>query len=303
MAANVKAAYYQAQAQEEFLNGLKKISSVNSLSSELARRQYEAGNISDLELLTQEAGSTQTQGDVKRAQGEVLSARAKLNRLMGLSDSEGNWTLAGSLPSLPHSDPSRSETMALALAQRQDLAAAHLHIAAVSDALSIKRGTRLIPVLNVGVDTERENGGSHITGPTLEMELPVFNWGTAKIKKLEAELRQAQSEAEALEADVRNDVEMAHAALRSAREVYSFQAGTLVPQREKILQETLLHYNAMQKSPAELLMAKSEEQKAQKERIEALRDYWIAHTELERAAGGSLMRRRAPQTPQPKSKP
>ena len=176
----------------------------------------------------------------------------------------------------------------MALRQRQDLAAAREHVAAVEQALGLKRKTRLVPGLNLGVDTEREVEGTHLTGPTLDVEIPLFNWGRASMKKLEAELRQAQANAQALEAEVRNDVEAAHAVLVGARDTAAHLSGVLLPQRQRILKETLLHYNAMQKSNFELLLAKEEEQRAGQEMIEALRDYWVARADLEKAAGGSL---------------
>ena len=71
--------------------------------------------------------------------------------------------------------------------------------------------------------------------------------------------------------------------------------GVLLPQRQRILKETLLHYNAMQKSNFELLLAKEEEQRAAQEMIEALRDYWIARADLEKAAGGPLTPKSASQ--------
>lgn len=62
----------------------------------------------------------------------------------------------------------------------------------------------------------------------------------------------------------------------------------LLPQRQRILHETLLQYNAMQKSNYELLLAKERDQQEEQAAIEALRDYWIARAELERAVGGRL---------------
>ena len=54
-----------------------------------------------------------------------------------------------------------------------------------------------------------------------------------------------------------------------------------------MLSETLLQYNAMQKSNFELLLAKEREQQEEQFAIEALRDYWIARARLETALGGS----------------
>jgi cobalt-zinc-cadmium efflux system outer membrane protein len=44
----------------------------------------------------------------------------------------------------------------------------------------------------------------------------------------------------------------------------------------------------MQITPFQLLQAKQEEVKAGADSIEALRDYWIARAELEKAVGGPL---------------
>lgn len=288
VAAETKEAFYEVQAQEQFSRKLQTIAEVNDATAELAKRVHDAGNINDLELLTQQTGAAQTQFDIKRAKGASAGARAKLNRLMGLSDVGGRWRVAGDLPSLPSTDPSLSRSVELALKQRQDLAAACEHAAGVEQALKLKQKTRLVPGLNVGVDTEREVDGVHLTGPTLDVEVPLFNWGRAGVKKLEAELRQALATNEATEAEVRNDVEAAHAALLSAREAAAHVQGTLLPQRQRILKETLLHYNAMQKSNFELLLATQEEQRAEQEAIEALRDYWKARADLEKAVGGSL---------------
>jgi cobalt-zinc-cadmium efflux system outer membrane protein len=288
MAAHTKAAFYTVQADAQFLQKLQLIAEVHDATADLAKRLKDAGNINELELLTQQTGAQQGAVDLKRAEGELAAARAKLNRLLGLADARTNWKVVPALPNLPEQDPALGKTESLAIARRQDLAAAREHLAAVGAAVEVKRKTRFIPGLNVGIDTERESAGGHLTGPTVDLELPVFNWGKADLLQLQAEQRQMQAETEALENEVRNDVQSAHAAMRAARNVCEYQQTTLLPQRQRILSETLLHYNAMQKSNFELLLAKSEEQRAEQESIEALRDYWLARTELEQAAGGIL---------------
>ena len=289
LAADTKAAWFTLLAGEQQLRKLRDIAAVNESVSDFAQRVHEAGNISDLELMELQVGYQQVQADMKRARAEVEAHRAKLNRLLGLDGSQARWTLALSeLPALPSGEPSFAQAEAIALSQRQDLLAAKANTAAVEAALALKRGTRLVPGLNLGVDTERETDGTHFTGPEVQMELPLFNWGRASVRKLEGQVRKARAEAEAIESEVRNDVAAGHAALRLAREAAAYQNTSLLPQRRRILNETLLHYNAMQKSGIALLRAKDEEQRAEKDAIESLRDYWLARGELEKAAGGSL---------------
>jgi len=59
-------------------------------------------------------------------------------------------------------------------------------------------------------------------------------------------------------------------------------------EREKILELALRHYNAMLKSPFDLLLAKQNEISAERGYIDAVREYWIARADLERAVGGRL---------------
>ncbi len=289
LAAETRGAWFTLLASEQQLAKLKDIAGVNETMSDFASRTHDAGNINDLELLEMQVGYRQAQADIKRASADVASNRAKLNRLLGLNGSQAGWTLARSeLPSLPEADPSLAKAEAVALAQRQDLAAAKAHLSVMETMLTAKKKTRLIPGLNLGADTEHESGGGQLTGPTLEMELPLFNRGKASIAKLEAESRQANDEVEAIESEIRNDVAASHTAMRLARDAADFQSSTLLPQRREILKQTLLHYNAMQKSNIALLRVKEDEQHAEKEAIDSLRDYWLARAELEKAVGGNL---------------
>lgn len=97
-----------------------------------------------------------------------------------------------------------------------------------------------------------------------------------------------------MEDDVRSQVREALAALVAARGAAEFAKGKLLPNQQEILRETLLHYNAMQKSNFELLAAKERELRAERSAVEALRDYWLARVALERAVGGRVDGKAAP---------
>jgi cobalt-zinc-cadmium efflux system outer membrane protein len=289
LAAETKSAWFTLLASEQQVRKLQDIAGVNESIADFGKRVHDAGNINNLELMELQVSHQQVQADIRRARIEVAANRAKLSRLMGLSGAGTQWRLASNeLPALPSSDPSMTRAEVAALARRQDIAAAKANVDAIAGALSMKRKTRFIPGVEFGVDTERDVDGTQQTGPEFRIALPLFNWGRASVRKLEGELRQAQAQVEAVEAEVRNDVAASHAALRLAREAVSYQTSVLVPQRQNILKETLLQYNAMQKSNIMLLRAKEEEQRAQKDAIETLRDYWLARVELEKAVGGSL---------------
>ncbi|HWB96067.1 MAG TPA: TolC family protein [Bryobacteraceae bacterium] len=289
LAAQVKSAAYTLEARQQLRARVETIASANDLAADLARRQYDAGNINQLDLAMQQASAQESRLELMRTDAQIQSDREAINRLLGLSGAETDWKMAGEMPYLPDAEAPLANLEQSAIGQRLDLAVAKAQVALAQTAFDLKRKTRLLPgTVNLGVDTERNPDGSRVTGPQLEIGLPIFDQGQADMARLGAELRRAQDNYEALSAEVGSEVRAARNALLAARAAAEFYDKTLLPQRELIVHQTLLNYNAMQKNTYELLMAKEQEQTAEREGIEAIRDYWVARVQLERALGGSL---------------
>src|ERR1022692_1008112 len=288
LAADTQTAFYDLQAQTELVDRLNTILEINAAASDLAQRQFDAGNINELELHNQQAPSIQSQLNLMKAKAEVQAGREHLNRLLGLSGDQINWQIVNELPSLPENELPLENLESLAVSQRLDLAASRSQEEAIAAALRLKQRTRFIPGATIGVDTERTPDGQRVTGPTLALEIPIFDQGQPAIAKLAAEFQQAKENYAAKEINVRSEVREARAALLATREAVEYSQKNLLPLRKQILGETLLHYNAMQKNSYDLLAAKDREQNAEQVNVEALRDYWLARVELERAAGGRL---------------
>jgi cobalt-zinc-cadmium efflux system outer membrane protein len=73
-----------------------------------------------------------------------------------------------------------------------------------------------------------------------------------------------------------------------ARTTIEHYAHGLVPLRERIVALSQAHYNAMLLGVYQLLQAKEQEIATYSEYIEAVRDYFIARADLERAIGTRL---------------
>lgn len=289
LVAEVRRAGYEVLAQQELRRRLEVIGEINAASADVARRQFEAGNIPRLELVQLQASAQQTQVEQARADAEIRVAQERLNQLLGLASEQTGWKMAPVLPPLPASDDLPGDLEAVAEEQRLDLAALRAEAVLSQNAFNLKRRTRLLPgEVNLGLDTERESDGGRLSGPRIAVELPLFDQGQPELARLAAELRQVQDRTEALSADIGSDVRTAREMLRASRQAAEFYLNTLLPQRRSILRESLLHYNAMQKSVYELLAAKEQQQVTERQSIEALRDYWLARTELERAVGRLL---------------
>ena len=132
------------------------------------------------------------------------------------------------------------------------------------------------------------DASKRVTGPTLKLELPIFNQGQGRIARREAELRQAERRLEAEAIDIRAEVREARDRLLAEKDLALYYRDELVPERKRVLDLTVTNYNAMLKGPYDLLLARQNEIAAERGYIDALRDYWIARTDLERAVGGRL---------------
>lgn len=288
LATEAQIAIYELQAQMELVTRLATIVEVNDAQTDVAQRQYDAGNINDSELHNQQATANQSHLDLMRAKAEVKSDRERLNRLLSLSGEQINWQIADELPSLPERETALENLESLAVNQRLDLAADRKRAESISAALRLKKNTRFFPGVTIGMDTERTPDGQRVTGPTLDLELPLFDQGQPAVAKLAAQFQQARNNYLAHEINVRSEVREAVDTLLAAREAAEFSQKHLLPLRKQILRDTQLQYNAMQKGNFELLSAKEREQNSEQTSVEALRDYWLARVELERAVGGRL---------------
>lgn len=288
LAEEVQAAFYTVQAGQQLTNRLGIIVEVNEAGADIAKRQHEAGNITDLDLQNQQAAYAQSRLDLSRAQAQLRVDRERLNRLLGTWGKQTGWQVESELPPLPEQELSIQNIEALAVSQRFDLAAARREVGNVESALRLKKSVRWLPAVSLGVNAERDLDHTWVVGPTLSLEVPVFDQGQPELARLAAEYRRAARSLEALAVNIRSEVREVRDALFAVRDAAEYYQKILLPQRQRILHETLLQYNAMQLGNFILLSAKEREAVAERESIEALRDYWITRARLERAVGGSF---------------
>jgi cobalt-zinc-cadmium efflux system outer membrane protein len=295
--AETKTAFYTLQARQQLLGRLKLIVETNEAAADIAKRQHDAGNITDLDLANQAALYGQSRVDVAQTEAQIRSERERLNRLMGVWGQDTRWTIGDSLPPIPGREISTDRLEQIAVAQRLDLAMARANVDAIGRELALKSATRFTPVrIDLGLHGEREPDSAQRRGPTIDLEVPIFDFGQAAIARLEAQWRQAVDELHALAVDARSEIREARDLVSANRELANYYGKILLPQRVQIVNQTQLQYNAMQVGPIDLLQAKERELDTERAYVEVWRDYWIARAELERALwGGSRGGARAPQ--------
>lgn len=289
LAAEVKEAFATLQAHDQLAARLEAIREITTAAAGFARAQHRAGTINDLELEGRTVLEREAIVDAAVARADVRADRERLNRLLGLWGPRTAWTASDALAEVPRDDVALAGLERLAVRERQDLRAARWGVDQVGRALALRRRTRYFPVgLQFGVSTEKEVTGERVTGPQLALQLPLFDTGGASVARLAAEHRRAQRQLEALAVNARSEVREQHGRLEASRALAAYHRDELLPQRRRILELTVQHYNAMFKGAYDLLQAKQAEVAAERAALDAWRDYWVARARLERAVGGSL---------------
>jgi cobalt-zinc-cadmium efflux system outer membrane protein len=287
--AEVKVAYYEVLADQQLSARMRTTRDAQGTSLELMQRLHEAGNVTDLALNQEQAQYARVRLEVAMAEADLRAKREKLNRLLGVWGSDTEWKLAATeLPRPPADDVSVRALETLAVANRFDLAAARSSLASAVRAVGLEKTFRFIGALDFGVVGEHEPDGTHLTGPSLRLELPIFNQGQARIARGEAQLRMAAAKFEELAVETRSTVRELRDRLTSKRDMARFYREEFLPTRNAITEQTLVQYNAMLVGAFEAFTARREALEAERSAIEAVRDYWTTRAELERAVGGDL---------------
>jgi len=298
----VRSAYYTLQGAEQMHAMRQTVMQAADAARELTERQHKAGNINALELATQQGAFQQARLELAQSETAVALARERLHQLLGFAEAPITWRVVDQLPALPSVDPALDNLETLALSQRLDLAAARKSLDILRRARTVTR-LGIVPAVDVGVDTEHDLDHAWVTGPTLNVEVPIFDQRQAARARANAQLRQAQQQLTALEAGVRSEVRSGITRLNAARQTAELYREDLIPIRERIVAETQKHVNYMLLGVFQLLQAKRDEVHAYREYLEALRDYWIAYAALERTVGGKLQLPEATAAPASSSVP
>lgn len=300
LASEVRSAYYAAQAAQQIAAMRRVISESAQTAAELARRQYDAGNTNDLTLSSELGLAAQARLDLQRSEGDAVVAREHLNKLMGIWGTRTHWKLSARLPELPADEVPLERLETTAIEKRLDVGAARREVQMLDYASSLAKTTRWTGVVNISVEAGRLRDSKRISfGPSVALEIPLFDHRQAAIARLEAFKRQAENNLQALAIEVRSDVRASRVRVTTARSVVLEYGKSVVPIRENIVKFSQQHYDAMLLGVFQLIQAKQSEFEAYREYVEALRDYWIARSDLERAVG-TRINATAPPAPRPK---
>ncbi len=285
VAAAARRAWFEAVAAQQLLAYHEQVQDAADAASELARRMQQAGNFSALARLREQAFQADATAQLTRARHEAVAARERLVRALGL-DEPGRLQLPARLPDLPEAPAEPRDAEQAAMTHRLDVQMARRSAQATADALGLTRATRFVNVLHAGYQNASHSGEPRRNGYEVELELPLFDFGSARSARAEAVYLQALHRAAQVATDARSEVREAHSAYRTAWALARHYRDEVVPLRQRISEENLLRYNGMLASVFELLADARQQVASVSAAVEALRDHWLAHTRLQTALTG-----------------
>ena len=289
LAADVESAFLTAVADGAKVRALRKLQRQAAQDSNDAARLRESGVVSASAVLRAEALVAQHQLEVLDAQQALETSRARLARLLGLGgDDAAQLKLPRKLPRLPAMPPVVVAPANRAMAQRPEIGALQKLIERRALAQKIALDWRWLPSLQGGLAGERTSEGALALGPRMEIGLPVFDHGDARLARISAELAIAQRQLAARLLDVQSEAQLAAGALVKRHAAAVLQQQTLAPLRRRVLEVAKNLRSLGAASAEDLGQARQEYLRATSAKLDAVRDYWLAEATLRRALGGSL---------------
>ena len=288
-AALTRETYFRALAAQEMVGYYTQVKVAAQAGRDLARRMADAGNWNKLAQMREELFYADAAAQLARAQQSTMSERERLTRMLGLRQPTA-LQLPARLPDLPGAPIALNAAEQTAMDTRLDVRLANLEAQSVERTLALTRTTRFINVFEAGYVNETETGEARKDGYEIAIELPLFDWGRARIVRAEVQHRQALARATETEVGARSQVREGYAAYRAAYDLAKHYRDEVVPLRKRIVDESTLRYNAMMIGVFELLADAREQVASVNAAIEATRDFWLADTTLQLALAGSAER-------------
>lgn len=286
VAGEARKAFFDAVAAGQLVGYYGQVKEAADASNELARRMVAAGNFSKLAQMREQSFYSDATVQLARAQHRAVAARERLTRALALDGDQPGFKLPERLPDLPMTPAEPKDAEQTAMDKRLDVLMARRQTEATAKSLGLTKATRFINVLHAGYQNKSNTGDQRSNGYEIELELPLFDFGSARVARAEAAYMQAVNRTAQVAINARSEVRESYSAYRTAYDLARHYRDEVVPLRKRISEENLLLYNGMLASVFDLLADSREQVASVTAAVETLHDYWVAETNLQAALTG-----------------
>jgi len=275
-----KAAYYRAVRTDRDIEVIQGNVEITKQLVDLAKIREGAGVGSLMDVQLSESELLQMELALRAARVTRIERHTELTKLLGLPIPPEQLQLTDPLPDPPQWTVAPEQLVTLARTHRLDVQAAQKAIRA-AEARVTEEQRNALRVVDVGGIRDAEDR----TGPTLGIELPLFDQNQAQIAKAAALAQQAHKQLAALLQELTQDTRATYARARNAWENVRFYQQQLLPLREGSLELSREAYRYGRASFLQVLEAERKLLEARAGYLEALQNSSTALVDLERITG------------------
>lgn len=249
---------------------------------DIANAQYNAGDISEADLLKIKLQLLQFQTDVSSAKLAKVQALAGLRALLGYDAAPPGFDVTGDLTYVPLKSK-MEDLQAAALRERPDLQAAVLGVTAAQSQILLEKANSKVDVN--GTYDFTHTGDLNSASIFVGFDLPIFNRNQGEIARTRHALTQAQELQLAASDTVMTDVASAYEAVRSNDEIVQLYSSGYLKQAKDSRDISEYSYKAGSASLLDFLDAERSYRSTQLAYRQALASYLTALEQLKQAVG------------------
>jgi outer membrane protein TolC len=291
VAAEARRAFYRAVAAQETVGLFTQANDAAETMTQLAKRLGETGAMNKLDQAREQAFHSDVIVRLASAQQRASRERERLVRALGLWGNDLKFALPKSLPTLPKRALTLPAVEQQAVRRRVDLQIARIELDTLAKAYGLTNATRFINVLDAGyadkITKDKETGETvRDRGFTVSFEVPLFDFGEARVREAEQTYMQAFNRLAQKAVNVRSEAREGYQNYRTSYDIATHYQREVLPLRKIISDEMMLRYGAMQVDVFTLLLEAQQKLNANAAAADALRDFWLASTDLSTAIAG-----------------
>lgn len=288
VATEARRAYYRAVAAQQLVGLLGQADSAAATTAQLAKRLGETGAMNKLDQARELSFHAELTTQLASARQRAASERERLIRALGLWGGDLAFKLPNRLPALPKRAPALPAVEQDAVSRRVDLQIARIELETLAKSYGLTKATRFVNVLEAGYADKIIKDGDTVRprGFTVSFEVPLFDFGEARVREAEQTYMQAVNRLAQKAIDVRSQARDAYRSYRSTYDIAGHYQRDVLPLRQIISDEMMLRYGAMQVDVFALLTEARQKIAVNVSAVEALRDFWLASADLSAAVIG-----------------
>ena len=283
----VKKAYIDAHVIQEKMALYVNLLKSHEASTQLAIRQYAAGNLSKRNLLKMQDTYAHARLEVLDLNRENAMVREKLNHVLGLYGDQTSYILEDVPLKLGASIPNDKELETRAISNRLDLKAATKAVDYAARDAGYTQNTRFLSGMELSAESEKETASQRFNSFGIKIPIPIFDFGQGRMGKAQAMYNQKVHRLYEVAVNIRSQVRESYAASRYAYDKALETTEVIILVNQQILEETKLFYNGMLDGIYELLEDQRRYSEAKMQSVILVGEYNKAQADLEYVLGGA----------------